>query len=81
MSDPIPTTPPIPDAANPPCLALRPAEAAKALGIGQRLLWSKTNAGEIPHLRIGRAIVYPVDLLRTWLADQVASRSSEKQNR
>ena len=51
-------------------LALRPKEAAKALGIGERLLWSKTNCGEIPHVRIGRAVVYPVDLLRAYLAEQ-----------
>ncbi len=53
-----------------PMLALRPKDAARALGIGQRLLWSKTNAGEIPHVRIGRAVVYPVDLLREYLAQQ-----------
>ena len=66
---------------DPPRLALRPKEAAKALGIGARLLWSLTNQGLIPHLRLGKAIIYPVDLLRTWLADQVARGSSEKQNR
>ena len=53
-------------------LGLRPREAAKALGIGERLLWSKTNAGEIPHLRIGRVIIYPVGMLRDWMAEQVA---------
>ena len=53
-------------------LGLRPREAAKALGIGERLLWSKTNAGEIPHLRIGRAIIYPVGMLQDWLAEQAA---------
>ncbi len=53
-----------------PRLALRPREAARALGIGQRLLWSKTNSGEIPCVRIGRTVVYPVDLLRDWLAAQ-----------
>lgn len=51
-------------------LALRPREAAKALGIGERLLWQKTNAGEVPHLRIGRAVVYPVAELERWLAEQ-----------
>ncbi len=60
------------DDSNSVSLGLRPREAAKALGIGERLLWSKTNAGEIPHLRIGRAIVYPVDLLQDWLAEQAA---------
>ena len=55
-----------------PHLALRPKQAAKALGIGERLLWSLTNEGKIPHVRIGnRAIVYPVDQLREWLAGQV----------
>ena len=53
-----------------PRLSLRPRDAAKALGIGERLLWSKTNAGEIPHLRIGKAVLYPVDALREWLAAQ-----------
>ncbi len=54
----------------PPCLALRPRDAARALGIGERLLWSKTNSGEIPCVRIGRAVVYPVDLLRDYLDRQ-----------
>ena len=53
-------------------LALRPKEAAKALGIGERLLWSKTSQGLIPHLRIGTAIVYPVAELERWLTEQAA---------
>ena len=59
-------------------LGLRPREAAKALGIGERLLWSKTNSGEIPHLRIGRAIIYPVGMLRDWMAEQ-ATKSAKSQ--
>ena len=55
---------------NPLRLALRPRDAAVALGIGTRKLWSLTNAGQIPHLRIGRTIVYPVEQLRDWLAGQ-----------
>lgn len=51
-------------------LALRPKEAARALGIGERLLWSMTNQGVIPHLKIGKATLYPVDVLRDWLARQ-----------
>jgi excisionase family DNA binding protein len=51
-------------------IALRPKEAAKALGIGERLLWERTNRGEIPHVRIGRAVVYPVAELERWLAEQ-----------
>ena len=51
-----------------PRLALRPKDAAKALGIGERLLWSKTKSGEIPCARIGRRVVYPVEGLRSYLA-------------
>lgn len=55
-----------------PCLAMRPKEAARALGIGERLLWSMTNQGLIPHLRLGKAIVYPIDSLQTWLTEQAS---------
>ena len=38
-----------------PVLALRPKQACQALGIGQRLLWSLTNRGVIPHVKLGKA--------------------------
>ena len=61
------------DAGEPPCLALRPRNTAKALDIGERLLFDLTKRGEIPHLRLGtKCIVYPVDGLRDWLAEQAA---------
>lgn len=53
-----------------PVLAMRPAEAAEALGVSARLLWSMTKSGEIPHTRLGRAVIYPVDELRAWLAER-----------
>ena len=55
-------------------LALSPKNAAKALGIGVRTLWSKTNAGEVPHVRIGRRIVYPIELLQEWLREQTKKK-------
>lgn len=55
-------------------LALRPSEAARALGIGERKLWAMTNAGELPYLRIGRAVIYPVRELQEWLKDQAERR-------
>jgi len=51
-------------------LALRPRDAAKALGVSERLLWDWTHHGDIPHVRIGRTILYPVDGLRGWLNRQ-----------
>ena len=50
-----------------PCLAMRPREAAKALGISERTLWEWTDRGVVPHIRLGKAILYPVDALREWL--------------
>ena len=55
-----------------PCLALRPREAAKALGIGQRLLWTMTNTGEVPSVKLGRAVVYPIADLERWLSAQAS---------
>jgi excisionase family DNA binding protein len=51
-------------------LALRPRETAAALGVSPRTLWAWTAAGEIPHIRRGKAILYPVAALEQWLAAQ-----------
>ena len=56
-----------------PVLALRPKDAARALGIGQRKLWQITadRTSGIPHVRFGKAVLYPVRELEEWLARQV----------
>lgn len=85
MSDRVPTIanpgsrpeqPAQPASDTTPRLALRPKDAARALGIGERKLWEITSdkSSGIPHVRIGKAIVYPVDLLREWLAEQAGTR-------
>lgn len=51
-------------------LALRAPQAAKALGISQRLLATLTGEGRVPFVRINRAVVYPVADLRHWLSEQ-----------
>ena len=52
-------------------LALRPREAAKALGISPRLLWQLTKDGQIPCVRVGsgkrKSVLYPVDQLQACL--------------
>ena len=53
-----------------PCLALRPRDAAKALGVSERTLWDWTQRGDVPHVRRGKTILYPVDVLRRWLDEQ-----------
>ena len=67
-----------------PCLAMRPREAAKALGISDRLLWQWTDRGLVPHVRLGKAILCPVDSLRDWLRKQARSAGiagDEKQSK
>jgi|YNPMSStandDraft_1061717.scaffolds.fasta_scaffold119650_2 excisionase family DNA binding protein len=58
-------------------LALRPREAARALGVCGKTLWSWTKAGIVPHVRIGKAVLYPVDLLQEWLRQQAARQQAE----
>lgn len=68
-----------PDSSGSPAeirLALRPKEAAKAFGISERKLWAMTKAGEVPHVRIGRAVVYPVHELKRWLSEQASKGAS-----
>jgi len=51
-------------------LALRPRDAAVALGISERLLqdWAKTHG--LPCVRLGQVVLYPVDEVRAWLRAQ-----------
>ena len=59
------------------CLALRPREAAKALGISPRLLWQLTHDGHVPCVRVGsgkrRSVLYPTVELQNWLTQQAAA--------
>jgi len=48
-------------------LALRPKDAAEALGISERLLLDWTHEYGVPHVRLGRVLLYPVEDLREWL--------------
>lgn len=63
-----------PPKATPAPLALRPKDAAKALGIGQRKLWELSQPrGPIPCVRVGCCVLYPYHLLQAWLAQQAAT--------
>jgi prophage regulatory protein len=53
-----------------PALALRPREAAAALGISERALWALTAAGEVPHIKLGRCVLYQVSALEKWLSEK-----------
>jgi excisionase family DNA binding protein len=53
-----------------PRLLLTPQQAAEALAISTRKLWSLTASGEIPHVRIGRCVRYISTSLSAYLASQ-----------
>ena len=63
-------------------LALRPRDAAKALGISARTLWEWTRDGRVPCVRVGggrrKVVLYPVDQLQTWLQQQAAAKGGEQ---
>ena len=48
-------------------LLLTIQEAAEALGISERKLWGMTDSREIPHVRLGRCLRYPVHELEQWI--------------
>ena len=56
-----------------PRLLLSPREAARALSISEKTLYNHREAGEIPFVRIGRAVRYSPEALREWI-----QRHSEK---
>ena len=57
-------------------LALRPREAAEALGVSERTLRAWMRDEGLPYLRVGGAVRIPVAELGKWMAQRVASRRS-----
>ncbi|MCS5642526.1 MAG: helix-turn-helix domain-containing protein [Dehalococcoidia bacterium] len=54
-----------------PKLLLNIQEAAEALGISQRKLWGMTDSRQIPHVRLGRCLRYPVRELEQWINEHM----------
>jgi excisionase family DNA binding protein len=59
-------------------LALRPEEAARALGVSERTL--RRLAPKLPRIRDGGTVLYPVEGLRRWLEEQ-ARAEGEREKR
>lgn len=55
-------------------LLLTPSEAAAALRISPRMLWSQTKSGVIPCIRLGKAVRYSPEALQEWI-NRSTSRS------
>lgn len=52
-----------------PVLALSMDEAAEALNLGSRKVWSLCRAGKLPHVKVGRRVLIPVAALERYLDD------------
>lgn len=48
-------------------------QAAKMLSLSERTLWSLSQKGLIPAMKIGKAVRYSVKVLETWVANQSIS--------
>ena len=60
-----------------PTLLLTATQAAESLAISPRKLWAMTQSGEIPCIRLGRCVRYPVDGLRLWIDAQKEGGDSQ----
>lgn len=58
--------------------SLRPAEAAEAIGVGRSKVCELLASGELPSIRVGSSIRVPVDGLREWVAQQLASTAQDR---
>ncbi len=68
MSNPEPTP-------SVPRLALRPKDAALALGLSPRKLWELTASRQIPCIRLGKAVLYSTAALERWLQEQADAQA------
>lgn len=51
-------------------LLLSPRDAAKALSVCEKTLWTITQKGDIPVIKIGRLVRYPVEGLKSWIENK-----------
>lgn len=67
------------DPRGPAPLALRPRDAARALGISPRTLWAMTAPrGPIPAAKVGACVLYRASDLEAWLAAAAARSVAER---
>lgn len=57
-------------------LMLKPAEAARLLGIGRSLFYQLVKANEIPHCRVSKSIRVPAQALKDWAARKAAENNA-----
>lgn len=67
-SEPNPVPQPADTTQIPERLTLRKAEAARALGVSERKLHDLLMDGEIPHIKLSRVVLIPVEGIRAFIS-------------
>jgi excisionase family DNA binding protein len=60
-------------------LPLKPSEAFKAMSISRSTGYALIASGQLPSIRIGRAVRVPVDGLKEWVRRQAEKKESEQE--
>jgi predicted DNA-binding transcriptional regulator AlpA len=60
-----------------PVLLLTPRQTARALGISERTLATRTKEGVFPIVKIGRCTRYDAEFLRRWIAEHSQTKKGE----
>ncbi len=63
--------PPIPDTSLPDPLLMDVPTAARFVGLGERTMWRLVKAQTVPHIRIGRRVLFMREWLVNWLKEGV----------
>jgi len=59
-------------------LTLSPKELAKMLGVSEKTLWTRTQEGCLPVIRLGRRVLYPVNEIEEWIKKEAAKGKAEE---
>lgn len=58
-------------------LLLRVSETQKLLSLSRSTIYAMVASGELPSVRIGRAVRVPVDALKQWVEQQTNKENKE----
>lgn len=59
-------------------LCLTAVELSEMTGLSLSMIRKLTNHGEIPHIKIGRRILYPVEVINEWLTESIIGNVTSK---
>lgn len=57
-------------------LCLTAVELSEMTGLSLSMVRKLTRCGEVPHIRIGRRILYPVEVINNWLTENTVYRGN-----